>query len=74
MGDIFQSLDQLDPESVQKVADRLEYKGTYPPFVAMRERYFDRLRLDRCRNVLDMGCGTGVVTRALAARLPGLHA
>ena len=70
MADIFQSLDELDRESVQKVADRLEFRGTYPPFVAMRERYFDRLRLDRCRNVLDMGCGTGVVTRALAARLP----
>ena len=70
MADIFQSLDQMDRESVQKIADRLEYRGTYPPFVAMRDRYFDRLQLDQCRNVLDMGCGTGVVTRALAARLP----
>jgi SAM-dependent methyltransferase len=70
MADIFQTLDQLDREKLQMVADRLEYRGTYPAFVAMRERYFDRLPLDRCRNVLDMGCGTGVVTRALAARLP----
>lgn len=69
MADIFQSLDQLDSAKLQVVADRLEYRGTYPAFVAMRERYFDRLRLERCRNVLDMGCGTGVVTRALAARL-----
>jgi SAM-dependent methyltransferase len=69
MADIFQSLDQLDSEKLQMVADRLEYRGTYPAFVAMRERYFDRLPLDQCRNVLDMGCGTGVVTRALAARL-----
>lgn len=71
MADIFQSLDQLDSEKLQMVVDRLEYRGTYPPFVAMRERYFDRLPLEQCREVLDMGCGTGVVTRALAARLPG---
>ncbi|CUK01961.1 3-demethylubiquinone-9 3-methyltransferase [Ruegeria denitrificans] len=70
MADIFQALDQLDRESVQKIADRLEFRGTFPPFVAMRERYFDRLQLEQRRNVLDMGCGTGVVTRALAARLP----
>lgn len=69
MADIFQSLDQLDSEKLRMVADRLEYRGTYPAFVAMRERYFDHLELDRCRNVLDMGCGTGVVTRALAAKL-----
>lgn len=71
MADIFQSLDTLDSEKLQMVVDRLEYRGTYPPFVAMRERYFDRLPLERCREVLDMGCGTGVVTRALAARLAG---
>ena len=70
MADIFQSLDQLDSEKLQMVVDRLEYRGTSPAFVAMRERYFDRLPLEQCRSVLDMGCGTGVVTRALAARLP----
>ncbi len=70
MADIFQALDKLDSEKLQIVADRLEYRGTYPAFVEMRERYFDRLRLDQCRNVLDMGCGTGVVTRALAKKLP----
>lgn len=69
MADIFQNLDELDDEALRKVADRLEYRGTYPPFVAMRDRYFDRLPMGSFRNVLDMGCGTGVVTRALAARL-----
>lgn len=69
MSDIFQSLDQLDREKLQMVADRLEFRGTYPPFVAMRERYFDQLHLARYRNVLELGCGTGVVTRALATRL-----
>lgn len=69
MADIFQTLDQLDSEKLQMVVDRLEHRGSYPAFVAMRERYFERLPLDQYRNVLDMGCGTGVVTRALAARL-----
>lgn len=70
MSDIFQSLDALDGDKLNAVAERLEYRGTYPPFVAMRERYFDRLPLDQVRNVLDLGCGTGVVTRALAKVIP----
>lgn len=66
MSDIFQSLDVLDDDKLTAIADRLEYRGTYPPFVAMRDRYFDRLHLEQVGNVLDLGCGTGVVTRALA--------
>jgi len=70
MTDVFQNLDATDAATMKMLADRLEFRGSYPPFVAMRERYFDALPLDAVRSALDMGCGTGVVTRALAARLP----
>jgi len=66
--DIFQSIGSLGPEGVQKIVDRLEFRGRDPIFVAMRERYLDRMDLGTCRSLLDLGCGTGVVTRALAGR------
>lgn len=69
MPDIFQSIDDQSPEVVRAVADRLEYRGTMREFVEMRDRYFDRLDLACCDRVLDLGCGTGVVTRALAKRV-----
>ena len=33
MADIFQSIDGLDADAQQKVIDRLEFSGTYAPFV-----------------------------------------
>jgi 2-polyprenyl-3-methyl-5-hydroxy-6-metoxy-1,4-benzoquinol methylase len=69
--DIFQSLCKGARESVQKIADRLEYRGAYPRFFfEMRERFFNWLRPDQCCKVLGVGRGAGLATRALAARLP----
>ena len=69
MPDIFQTLDQQGTETVRIVAERLEFRGEMQDFVDMRERYFDRLDLAACRRVVDLGCGTGVVTRALVDRV-----
>ncbi|NOE25240.1 methyltransferase domain-containing protein [Ruegeria sp. HKCCD6157] len=69
MPDIYQSLDQQGEDTVRVVADRLEFRGEMPDFVKMRERYFDRLDWASCRRIVDLGCGTGVVTRALADRV-----
>jgi len=68
MPDIFQSIDDLDAASLQRVIDRLEFRGTYAPFVAMREAYLDRLDLPPGATVCELGCGTGVVSRAIASR------
>ncbi|MEI4233776.1 methyltransferase domain-containing protein [Roseovarius sp. D22-M7] len=68
MPDIFQSIDDLDATSLQRVIDRLEFRGTYAPFVAMREAYLDRLDLPPGATVCELGCGTGVVSRAIASR------
>ena len=70
MSDIFQAVDDLDPEARQRVIDRLEFRGTYAPFVKMREEYLDRLTLPPGAHVCELGCGTGVVSRAISAR-PG---
>lgn len=66
--DIFQAINALDAEAIQRVVDRLEYRGKDAPFVQMREAYLERLNLASTATVLDLGCGTGVVARAIAAR------
>jgi len=66
--DIFQHIDALDATAQQRVIDRLEFRGNYAPFVAMRDAYLDRLDLPPGARVCELGCGTGVVSRAIAAR------
>ncbi len=66
--DIFQSISDLAPEAVQKIVERLEYRGADANFVRMRETYLDRIAPAPNARILDFGCGTGVVARALAKR------
>lgn len=67
MPDIFQCVDDLDAEAQQRVVDRLEFRGTYAPFVAMRDTYLAWLKLPPNARVCELGCGTGVVSRAIGA-------
>ena len=66
--DIFQSIGSLDTAGVKQIVDRLEYRGRDETFVAMREQYLDQMNLSPEANILDLGCGTGVVARALATQ------
>ncbi|RMH34739.1 MAG: methyltransferase domain-containing protein [Nitrospirae bacterium] len=66
--DIFQMIGSLDSDGVQRVVDRLEYRGRDEAFVTMREEYLSRLEIVPEARILDLGCGTGVVARALATR------
>ena len=66
--DIFRFINELEPQALQAVGDRLEFRGTDAIFSEMREAYFDQLPLGSARTVLDVGCGTGVEVRALLAR------
>ena len=50
--DIFQKINALDAEAIQRVVDRLEYRGKYAPFVQMREAYLERLNLASTPTVL----------------------
>lgn len=68
MPDIFQDIDSLDATARQRVIDRLEFRGSYAPFVAMRDSYLDALHLPPGARACELGCGTGVVSRAIAAR------
>jgi 2-polyprenyl-3-methyl-5-hydroxy-6-metoxy-1,4-benzoquinol methylase len=66
--DFYQAVDSLDGGSTDKIIARLEYRGTDAIFTDMRDAYFDALDLADAGTILDLGCGTGVVARALAAR------
>lgn len=66
--DVFQTLEHVDDATADVLAERLEMRGGDDAFVALRDTYLDRLELHSATKVLDLGCGTGVVTRAVAAR------
>jgi SAM-dependent methyltransferase len=59
---------QLEAERIREMAQLIELRGQAPEEVAARETYLDLLGIGPGTRVLDVGCGSGVVTRAIAAR------
>ena len=66
--DAMQFINEQDPATVERFVARLELRGKDPTFVAYRESYLDAMDLPRTAAVLEIGCGTGVVSRAIASR------
>jgi ubiquinone/menaquinone biosynthesis C-methylase UbiE len=66
--DAMQFINEQDEATLDRFIKRLEFRGTDPTFVAYREAYLELVDLPRAGAVLDLGCGTGVVARAVAAR------
>jgi ubiquinone/menaquinone biosynthesis C-methylase UbiE len=66
--DAMQFVNEQDAATLERFIKRLEYRGTDPTFAAYREAYLTLVDLPPAAAVLDLGCGTGVVTRAIAAR------
>ena len=66
--DVFRFINELEPQALEAIGERLEFRGTDATFSEMRDDYLDELPLDSARTVLDVGCGTGVEVRALLAR------
>lgn len=66
--DAMQFVNEQDPATRERFIERLELRGNDPTFVAYREAYLELIDLPRTATVLDLGCGTGVVARAIAAR------
>jgi len=70
--DVYRITDQLDDPSLDAIVTRLEARGKHPRFVAMMQQYIDAMGIDSAQAALDLGCGTGVATRAIARR-PGFR-
>ena len=67
--DAMEFMNEQDEATLQRFVERLEFRGKDPMFVGYREAYVDKMALGRTADVLELGCGTGVVTRALAGRV-----
>jgi SAM-dependent methyltransferase len=70
MSDPYQNADGLTKDTVDAIATRLEERGENPIFRSMIDDYLAVLPqgVEGLR-VMDLGCGTGVVTRALRDHL-----
>jgi SAM-dependent methyltransferase len=70
---LFRDAGSLDAERARDLAfHNLEARGKSPDEVTARAEYLDLLGLQPGQRVLDVGCGSGVVTRDMARRVsPG---
>jgi len=66
--DAMQFINEQNAATLKRFIERLEFRAKDPTFAAYREAYLEVIELPRTAAVLDLGCGTGVVTRAIAAR------
>ena len=66
--DAMQFINEQDAATLERFIERLEFRAKDPTFTAYREAYLALIDLPRSAAVLDLGCGTGVVARAIAAR------
>lgn len=66
--DVYRVTAQLDDPTLDVIITRLEARGKHPRFMEMMREYLDAMKIDSCRSVLDLGCGTGVAARSIARR------
>lgn len=66
--DVYRITNQLDDATLDVLVTRLEARGKHPKFIAMMNDYLNTMVIDAAGSVLDVGCGTGVVSRAIAHR------
>lgn len=73
MPDIWETVATLDEDTQAQLAGVLETRGADAQQQEMRARFFADIEFPARARVLDVGCGTGVLSRAVAA-LPGIGA
>jgi ubiquinone/menaquinone biosynthesis C-methylase UbiE len=66
--DVYARTFDADEVSLASIAARLEARGRHRFFDQVINDYMDVLALSRNESILDLGCGTGVIARALAKR------
>ena len=67
--DLYSRTDELDEPTLRGIADVLELRGRHPQQVAIRASYLDLVPDWTGKRVLEIGCGTGVVSREIARRV-----
>ena len=66
--DIYRFINEQDENTIERIIDRLEFRGQDPTFTGLLEAYLNKLDLTPSAQILMLGCGTGVEVRKLASR------
>jgi ubiquinone/menaquinone biosynthesis C-methylase UbiE len=66
--DVYGMTDKLSNSIAEVIVARLEARGKNPRFQAMMQEYLGAMQIDSARQVLDIGCGTGVASREIGTR------
>ncbi|MCC6948575.1 MAG: methyltransferase domain-containing protein [Bradyrhizobiaceae bacterium] len=72
MPDVWASVTTLDTATQRRLAGVLETRGADPQQHALRTSFLDEIKFTAQCRVLDVGCGTGVLTRRIAS-LPNVE-
>ena len=74
MPDVYATIAEADEATQQRLAEILELRAADPQQQAMVDSYLSRIGFGPEAHVLEIGCGTGAVTRAVARRDGVAHA
>ena len=66
MPDVYATITTTDRETQERLADVIEARAADPQLQAMLRSYLGEIDLPENASVLEIGCGTGAVTRILA--------
>jgi len=66
--DIYRFINEQDDNTIQRIIERLEFRGKDQTFRRWLEAYLNKLDLTPSAQILMLGCGTGVEVRILAGR------
>jgi ubiquinone/menaquinone biosynthesis C-methylase UbiE len=69
MTDVWATVSDLDEPTQRRMADVLETRGADPQQRAMRHAFLAEIEFPGQTELLEVGCGTGVLTRVLANRV-----
>ena len=68
MADVYATITEVDPAIQERLAGILELRAADPQQRAMLNSYLSEIEFPRAARALEIGCGTGSVTRVLASR------
>jgi phospholipid N-methyltransferase len=67
MPDVFASITEASPQALEMIAGVLELRASIPQQQEMLRMYLRDIEFPDGAQVLEVGCGTGAITRVLAA-------
>lgn len=71
MADVYATISEADPEVVEELVEILELRAADPQQRELRDAYLSDIDFPAGARVVEVGCGPGPVSRALASR-PGI--